>query len=58
MDINKIVEKAGGARVVAERLGLTTQAVYKWKKVPAIHAKTVAKMAKLKPVDVRGDVFA
>ena len=57
MDIKEIIKKAGGAQSVAERLGITSQAVYKWKMVPATKAKAVAKMAKLKPIDVRGDVF-
>jgi DNA-binding transcriptional regulator YdaS (Cro superfamily) len=57
MEIQKIIEKAGGARAVAERLEISTQAVYKWKRVPAEHARTVAKMAKIKARDVREDVF-
>lgn len=37
-----IVNRAGGARVVAKELGLKHQAVYQWQKVPPKHVKRVA----------------
>jgi hypothetical protein len=58
MEIQKIIELAGGARRVSERLDISTQAVYKWRQVPANHARKVSKMAKIKVSDVRADVFA
>ncbi len=58
MDIKIVLEKAGGIRVVAQELGLSTQAVYGWRKVPSRHVIKVARMAKLKPEDVAPEMFA
>jgi len=58
MDIQEIVEKAGGAKEVAAALDLTYQAVHQWQQVPAKHVFKVAKMAKVKPEKVRPEMFA
>ena len=58
METKQVIEKAGGARFLAQELGVTTQAVYDWKKVPYKHLFKVSKMAKVKPEDVRPEMFA
>ena len=57
MDTKDVIEKAGGHRAVASALGLSTQAVYSWKAVPAKHLFKVAEMAKVKPQEVRPEMF-
>jgi len=57
MDIKEIIRKAGGARAVAELTGVTTQAVYQWREVPAPHVVDIAARLGLEPRDLRPDVF-
>lgn len=57
MDIQEIIEKAGGKHQVANALGLTYMAVHQWKAVPTRHVIKVAKMAKLKPEQVRPEMY-
>jgi len=57
METQKIIQKAGGARKVAEGLGLSTQAVYGWDKIPAVHLHRMAKMSGVAPEKIRPDMF-
>jgi DNA-binding transcriptional regulator YdaS (Cro superfamily) len=57
MDIQEIVEKAGGAKKVAGALNLTYQAVHQWEQVPAKHVFKVARMAKVEPEKVCPEMF-
>ena len=42
---------------IAEKLGITHQAVQKWKKVPPEHVMTLAPLLKMTPEQIRPDVF-
>ena len=57
MDTKTVIKKAGGARAIAESLGVSTQFVYQWRKVPPKYVKEVAKMSGLRPEQIRPDVF-
>ena len=58
MDIKGIIRQAGGPSRVAKATGLRSHAtVIGWRRVPAEHARTVARMAGLTPRDLRPDVF-
>ena len=52
-----IIFLAGGPSVVAERLGLTRQAVSAWGKVPATHVLVVEEMSGISRYDIRPDVY-
>lgn len=55
--VEGILGLAGGAGVVAQRLGLTVQAVDKWgRRIPRRHAQTIAVMAGLPLEIVRPDM--
>ncbi len=57
MDVTDIIRKAGGHKAVAEALGISFQAVYLWKQVPAHRVLQIARMAQLRPSDVRADLY-
>lgn len=57
MDVKTIIEKAGGARHVAEHFGISVAAVYAWDQVPLNRVPDLAKMTGLELCDIRGDVF-
>ncbi len=42
---------------LARVLGVTAQAVSQWPKVPAEHVQTIASELKMKPTDIRPDIF-
>jgi len=46
MDKNAAIKFAGGARRLAELLGISTQAVYKWREIPP---DRVAHLRRIKP---------
>lgn len=51
MRVEKIIERCGGARALAEELGLSVQAVQKWARdgyVPLKRMKDVARIAGIK----------
>lgn len=55
MRVEKIIERAGGVRAVAEELGVTTQSVYKWQRdgfIPLKRMKEVARLAGIKPTEL------
>lgn len=57
MRVRDIISRAGGARLVAQRLGVSPQGVYAWLKVPAHQCIRVARMAGLEPEAVRPDMW-
>ncbi len=57
MDTTEIIRKAGGHRQVAEALGISFQAVYAWKRIPAHRVLQIARMAQLRPSDVRPELY-
>ncbi len=56
--VKDVIRMAGGARTVSAALGITTQSVGQWRKIPSRHVVKVARMAKLKPEDVAPEMFA
>jgi hypothetical protein len=54
--IKYVVNKAGGAKVLSEMLGITKQAVYRWKAVPVDHAELVSRLSGLPLAIVRPDL--
>lgn len=55
--VSGIIDLAGGAGVVARACGVTIQSVRKWtRRIPAIHARTVAIRAGLPLEIVRPDM--
>ena len=54
MDTKTLIERCGGARVMADRLGVTHQAIYQWAErgIPAERVLAVAALAQVRPSDV------
>ncbi len=52
-----IREQRGLAPKLAKRLGISREAVWLWRRVPAEHALIVAEMLKLPPHKVRPDLY-
>lgn len=57
MDLKLIVSLAGGRRPLAEHLGITTQAISQWEKVPPTRVEDVAALIGVPPHRIRPDVF-
>ena len=57
MNTREIIRRAGGPLKVAKAVGRHHATVIGWRRVPAEHARTVARMAALTPHDLRPDVF-
>lgn len=48
MNIEKLIEKAGGIKTVADQLGVTTQTIYNWCRqgyIPLMRIRDVAALA-------------
>ncbi|WP_366142662.1 YdaS family helix-turn-helix protein [Acetobacter orientalis] len=56
-DLKRIIDLAGGRKAVADRLGVSVQAIGQWKSVPALRVCVVSEMAGLLPHQIRPDVF-
>lgn len=55
--VEGIIALAGGVPAVADKCGITTQSVYKWRRrIPSEHARVVAIMAGLPLAIVRPDM--
>ena len=55
MRVEKIIERCGGARALAEELGLSVQAVQKWARdgyIPLMRMRDVARVAEIKLSDL------
>lgn len=58
METKEIIRRAGGARAVASKLGISFQAVYLWRdKIPAHHVYRMAVLADMRPESIRPDMF-
>lgn len=53
-----VVAKAGGAPAVSRDIGVSTQSIHKWRKIPNRHANRVAILAGLPLAVVRPDLVA
>lgn len=47
----------GGARAAAEKFGLTTQAIYKWNRVPALKVLEIERATGVSRHELRPDIF-
>ena len=56
-DVNDIIKAAGGAAAIAAATGINRTTPYSWAKVPARHARAVAKLARLPLSQVRPDLW-
>lgn len=57
MDVKELINKAGGARKVAEMCGVSHQAVYNWVNIPAPHVLRFSRLLDIPPETIRPDVF-
>ncbi|WP_282758356.1 hypothetical protein [Komagataeibacter saccharivorans] len=57
MNVHEIIRRAGGPLKVGKAINRHHATIIGWKRVPAEHARTVARMADLTPHDLRPDVF-
>jgi hypothetical protein len=48
---------AGTFKAIAERLGLTPQAISRWKKIPPVHVMNISEFTGIPPHILRKDVF-
>jgi hypothetical protein len=55
--VTKIMATRGLPSEIARACGIAPQAVYQWKRVPPHWVTTVADIMKLKPEDIRPDIF-
>lgn len=59
--LDKIMLEIGSTRGlsvrIAEACGVHRAAVYQWKQVPPHHMATVGRIMRLKPKDIRPDLF-
>lgn len=55
-ELKALITSLGGYAAVAERLGLSRQAVYKWTRVPKKRAYTLAEITRRPITDFRPDL--
>jgi len=55
--MRRIYLQRGLALQIAEKLGISYQAVQKWKRVPPEHVMTLAPILKMTPEQIRPDIF-
>ena len=55
--MQRVYLKRGLAMEIAAELGISYQAVQRWKRVPPEHVLTLAPILKMKPEEIRPDVF-
>jgi AmiR/NasT family two-component response regulator len=55
--IRRMRARRGLASRVARACGITRMAVYQWRRVPSARVQIVAMVLKMKPKDVRPDIF-
>lgn len=57
MNVAEIIRAAGGPARIAKALRRHHASVLGWRRVPAEHARTVARLAGLDPSEVRPDLY-
>lgn len=55
---NAAIEKMGGPRKTAELLGVSREAVYRWKQIPPKRVREIAKATGMAPEELRPDVYS
>jgi DNA-binding transcriptional regulator YdaS (Cro superfamily) len=56
--LTTVFARNGNLSNLARKLGISRQAVSKWKQIPVDHIHVIAKMSKMKPEELRPDIFA
>ena len=55
--MRRVYKERGLASIIAREVGVTPSAVQQWKKVPPEHVMTLAPLLKLRPEEIRPDIF-
>jgi len=55
--ILRAIERAGGGTVVAARLGLTRQAIYQWRRIPAQYVIALERLSGVSRRRLRPDLY-
>jgi len=55
--MRRVYLKRGLATHIADELGVSHQAVQKWKRVPPEHVLALAPLLEMRPEDIRPDIF-
>ena len=56
--LTSVFARTGNMSILARKLGITRQAVSKWRQIPVEHIHVIAKMVRMKPEELRPDIFA
>ncbi len=54
----EVLEAAGGTVALADALGISSQAISQWTRVPAERVGQVSRITGLTPAEIRPDIFA
>jgi len=55
--LTTVFARNGNLSNLARKLGITRQAVSKWRQIPVEHVHVIAKMSKMTPEELRPDIF-
>jgi len=55
--VKKVHKAGGGSTALAIQLGLTKQAVDKWKKIPPVHCLNVERITGISRYELRPDIY-
>lgn len=55
--LDKAIKAAGGAAALARHLGITSQAISQWDRVPVTRAAAVERLTGIPRAELRPDVF-
>lgn len=56
-ETDRVIEKAGGPAKLAALLGVTSQAVSQWERVPSERVHHLAQLLEIPPEEIRPDMF-
>jgi hypothetical protein len=57
LPVKTIIDAAGGAAAIAAATGVDRTTPYSWKRIPAAHARAVARLAQMPLSRVRPDLW-
>lgn len=55
--VAEVIEKAGGVGILAEKLGVASQAISQWKRVPVLRVLDVERITEVPRTKLRPDVY-
>ncbi len=56
-DITQIIKQAGGVTALADKLGISYQAIQQWQRVPPKHVLTIEALTGVSRYDMRPDIY-